>query len=171
MRTACLVSLCVLGGHAFAPPRAPARSSVRMMWVGFPSNVRQTTPNQQFAAGATGWTVGLLTGGPFLGSAIGYAWNQCTKVDGVVGDSMLKLGETAIDGWNGVGEQWDREIGPRLRRRVRWEQGRAVYGYPEVAEHMDWVRFYLSDKQFDRKFFDALESIERFGLPASRRRF
>ena len=71
MRSACLVSLCVLGGHASAPPRAPARSSVRMMWVGFPSNVRQTTPNQQFAAGATGWTVGLLTGGPFLGSAIG----------------------------------------------------------------------------------------------------
>ncbi|WP_274962782.1 ABC transporter permease [Thioclava electrotropha] len=28
-----------------------------MMWVGFPSNVRQTTPNQQFAAGAVNGTV------------------------------------------------------------------------------------------------------------------
>ena len=159
LRTVCLVSLCLLGGHAFAP-RAPRAASVRMA-------VEQTVPNQQFAAGASGFALGLLTGGPVLGSVLGFACNQGTKVEGEVGEYMLKLGEAAIEGWTSASAKAEAELLPKLEG-LRWEQDRTVYGYPQVVEHLDWVKAYIDEKQLDAKFINALEKVESYGLPARR---
>ncbi len=85
--------LCLSAAAAFAPS---ARTASRAAVAAAPrmgALVPVDKPNKRLAAGAAGFVVGSMLGGPVVGAILAAGANQGSKVEGTAGDTFLTIGE------------------------------------------------------------------------------
>ena len=85
--------LCLSAAAAFAPS---ARTASRAAVAAAPrmgALVPVDKPNKRLAAGAAGFVVGSMLGGPVVGAILAAGANQGSKVEGAAGDTFLTIGE------------------------------------------------------------------------------